>query len=245
MHGLSEEFEEFARRPFRANPITQSLRQGDRIVHIPDVATSRWDQRVVDAHLRAGTRTILSVPLRKDEELLGYISAARAEVRPFSEREITLLESFAAQAVIAMDNARLLDEIRQRQAELRVTFDNMGDGVAMFDANLRLAAWNHNFQQILDLPDEIVAQRPSFADYFHYLSERGESSAELKAELSRALDDPGREARFERTRPDPGGRDKVSQTELDRRRWRPRRCRQPGRRPLRRRGSCRRWRSCG
>jgi PAS domain S-box-containing protein len=203
VHGLPKQFAEFARRPFHGNPITQRLRRGERVVHIPDVAVSQWDQRVVDAHLQAGTRAILAVPLRKDEALLGYISAARPEVGAFTDREISLLENFAAQAVIAMDNARLLDEIRQRQAELRVTFDNMGDGVVMFDSELRLAAWNRNFQELLDLPKTFLTERPSYTEYFRYLVDRGEyGSADLEEELSRAVEDTTRDMRFERTRPD-------------------------------------------
>src|SRR5260370_39914668 len=106
MQGLPQDWAEQLRRGFS---VRQATHLEPLLPGAPFVPTA--DERLVDnpqarAAAERGVRTNLALALRKDGALLGVISCARGEVRPFSAKEIAFLENFAAQAVIAMDNAR-------------------------------------------------------------------------------------------------------------------------------------------
>jgi GAF domain-containing protein len=127
--GYPEEYAALIRKGVSPDHVSafRLLRQGERVVHVRDAAELPSLPPVSRAAVEiGGVRTSLSIPLRREGALLGYISAQRGEVRPYSDQEIALLENFAAQAVIAMENARLITETREALEQQTATAEVLG-----------------------------------------------------------------------------------------------------------------------
>jgi GAF domain-containing protein len=118
--GYPEEFEEYMKQnplaPSRATTTGRVALEG-KIVHIPDVLADP-DYVFPKGQQLGGYRSNLGVPLLRDGVPIGVFVLTRPVVKPFTDKQIELAESFAAQAVIAIENARLLSELRQRTDDL-------------------------------------------------------------------------------------------------------------------------------
>src|SRR5262249_2795545 len=112
-------FAEIVRRGFDPHPNSPlgRLKSGERVIHIADLAEEARvvaDDPIPRAAVELGrVRTVLMVPLINNGVWLGIFTLWRPEVRPFADREIGVVQNFAAQAVIAIENARLLNELRE------------------------------------------------------------------------------------------------------------------------------------
>ncbi len=152
----------------------------------------------------AGGGRETAVPVTGRDEIAAMGQAVEVFRQNAIERDALLAERAAAAERLEMLVEERTRALHQGQAQLRVTFDNMLHGVAMFDEAHRLAAWNRHFQEILGLPEPFFAGEQDFAGLVRYLAAHGEFGAETdpEAERQRFTRNIGRQYSYERTRPD-------------------------------------------
>src|SRR5262249_7966934 len=137
-YGFSREFAEFAAsHPFRRDAGTVSGRVllQRKIVHVPDVLAD--PEYTYGGQKIGGFRTVLGVPLLREGSPIGVIALGRNSVRPFTDRQIELVTTFADQAVIAIENVRLFDEIQDKSRQLQLASENKSQFVSSMSHELR------------------------------------------------------------------------------------------------------------
>ena len=138
-YGFSSEFMEYVRsvsvEPERGTVTGRALLEG-KVIHIPDVQADP-EYTFVEAQKLGDFRTILGVPMLREGSPIGVLALTRSEVRPFTDKQIELVSTFADQAAIAIENVRLFDEIQDKSLQLEVASQHKSQFLANMSHELR------------------------------------------------------------------------------------------------------------
>jgi two-component system, NtrC family, sensor kinase len=201
LHNAPAAFAEFRRREPVFHPPAGGLAQivaTKRTVHTPDITLEKGyvdrNPIIVASVELAGFRTVLGVPMLKDDNLIGCISIYRQEVRPFADKQIELVQNFANQAVIAIENTRLLKELRESLQQQTATADVLKViSRSTFDLQVVLDTLVESAARLCEA-DMAAISRP-MGDVFEHLTSYGYSPAHRQ---------------YMKTHPIPSGRGSVS-----------------------------------